>query len=44
MKKIYTYPEVEIIKLSANDVLAASGNVHQFGDMPSDDQLDVWTW
>ena len=44
MKKIYTHPEMDFIKLSAEDVLSASTNVYQYGDIPSDDKLDPWAW
>ena len=42
MKKIYTHPEMDFIKLSAEDVLSVSTNVHQFGEIP--DALDPWGW
>ena len=42
MKKIYTHPEMDFIKLSAEVVLSASTNVYQYGDIP--DALDPWGW
>ena len=39
MKKIYTHPEVELIKLSANDVLATSYE-YNF----TNDPFDNWEW
>lgn len=40
MKKNYTNPEVEIIKLSAADVLATSYN-YNFNDS---DPFETWEW
>lgn len=40
MKKIYTHPEVELIKLSAEDVLATS---YEYGEI-NNDKLDPWAW
>ena len=40
MKKNYTNPEVEIIKLSANDVLRTSYE-YKFNDT---DPFDQWEW
>ena len=41
MKKIYTHPEVELVKLSANDVLRTSGYSYDFNE---DDTVDNWDW
>lgn len=40
MKKLYTHPEVELIKLSAADVLATSYNY----DFNETDPFDNWEW
>ena len=40
MKKNYTHPEIELIKLSAADVLATSYN---YG-LNENDPLDNWDW
>lgn len=40
MKKIYTHPEVELVKLSANDILRTSYNFN----LNEDDPFDNWDW
>ncbi len=40
MKKLYTHPEVELIKLSAADVLATSYE-YNFNET---DPFDNWDW
>ena len=40
MKKIYTHPEVELIKLSANDVLRTSYGYNY----NENDPFEEWGW
>ena len=40
MKKLYPHPEVELLKLSAADVLATSYNY----DFNETDPFDNWEW
>ena len=44
MKKIYTHPEVELIKLSANDVLRTSYNFNLNELDPFEGKVDEWVW
>ena len=45
MKKIYTHPEIELVKLSANDILRTSYNFN-LNELDPFDNNDIqdWTW